>query len=653
MAAQGVAPVGAGGPNLPQAEIRPNGEHGQFGTELLDMLRQAMVFGNQSIGRDIVVLIGPTGSGKSTMLNALHRKRLVGGFVNGQFRIDVHPDDVAIATIGHNRVHSETLYARAYHEDGLPFTYVDSGGFRDTRGPVYQVVNAVAMKIMLENARTVRIGVCYDSNGIEIRRGGDLCDLLIQVYDDLLVGDYRLSSRSIALILTKPRLSVEGWYHTEDDPDGDARATLQGYIDDALPGGEQQALFQFILREGGRYLKTYRPLHPDRPRERLEDLFRDMEGITEPRGKFNVAYSAETLAAMTRGVTQIVLGGIGLLDGRQTQIEAIGRHNGALAELNQQITRLQNAAQRLDTTRNSVAEIAQAKQELIQQQQQIVQTQNAAIEGLQGQVAEKDAAIEAVRARLAQWDREAIQEIEYWSQGINQKGIPGVKGSTVTTKTSTRGFLGIGGKTTVTTTTLPDIPGKSHERDFEYRGPKYIRVEKTGEGSWIGEVESPDKTSYKIHYSSGEGKDANASIRVIIAKGDDPQEQHKRIELTTEQTQLVQEKAGLNAQIATHLALRNQAQNIIVAAQCHVNELEGIRAQIAELETARGALNQTIAEAHAAREDLERQITAREADFQFLNDYLRLSQDEHVARQPLIVQFLEKYRLYQQPAPAQ
>jgi len=623
----------------------------QGSAPVLEMLQEAISSANESTGRDVCAFIGLTGSGKSTIVNSLFGKRMVRTRVGHQVQIEVEGGSQnEIARIGHHRLASETFFAKAYRQEQFPYTLVDCGGFLDTRGAAAEVAIAVSMKLILENARSVRLAVCYDSNGLGIRRGGDLCDLLDRAYRKLLRDGYNNEEESIALILTKVNRSDDGW-HYNDDANSDALNYLTECKDEALEGGEQRALFEFIIREGGRFLKAYKPLERASVAG-LKALFEEMEGIQHPRGKFRLTYSAESTIAIMRGFTQIALAGGDLLDQLNSKKEERRRQNLEMAALNQQINRMQNAVQRLAPEMNpSIEEIDQIKENLIFENRQTLETENIAIVNLQGQMDEEDAALEAVRAHILEWRREGEQEIEYWSQTLNQKGIPGQKGTTVTVTTKKSAFLGfIGGGSKTETHTTPDVPGRSIEHDFQYRGPKYIRIVKdTPRGTWSDEVESHDKTSYSVRYDSGVGVDAVATIKAIIARADDPSEQQKFIGFQAEETRRVRQKNDIAEQIRERQEVVTRAQGIIVAAQNIRERLQDIRDELTRIENSRTELNQRIVTTNEEKNGIEEQISQRQPHFQFLQDYLRLSDDEHIRSEPLIAQFLDKYDQYQQP----
>lgn len=643
MAARSVEPK-----TLPtQPETLANKENGEFSPNVLAMLREAIASGQRAKGQHVVGLVGPTGAGKSTIVNSLHDDvQMVGRRVGGQYRIEVEGGrEREKAAMGHHRLTSETLFPQVYHPEGLP-PIIDFGGVLDTRGPEAEVAIAVAMKLILENAASVRLLVCYDSNGMAINRGGDLCDILDRIYRKFLREGYKNELRSIALLLTKVNRSETGWNYTED-ADTDGLRYLEECRDETLPDGDQRALFDFVVREGGRYLKTFKPLERA-SKVALKALIADMEGIQNPKGKFRLTYSAEAAIAIMRGFTQIALSGREFLDEHQSIIDESKRQNDELMALDQQINHLKDAVQRLAPGMNpSPEEIEQVKKQLIEECKQIEVAEERAIEQLNGEISEIEAAINAVQDRLDLWNREGEQEVEYWSQSINQKGVPDQKGTSVTVKTRKSGFLGIGGGSTEKTTTTPDIPGRSIGHDFEYRGPKYLRIVRDSpQGNWSNEIASENKTSYKIHFESGVGMDAVATVRAIIAKANDPEHQHKLIQLTSEETQLERQKNERLAQIAVHQEQVNRAQSIISATQNIVDQLQAIGNELDKIENSKGELNDKIAQTNLKLRSIEEGIEAKKTDFQFLFDYLELSGDEHVGNEPLIVQFLQKYKLY-------
>lgn len=112
----------------------------------------ARVF-NSAKGQHIVVFLGNTGAGKSTLVNLLAGKELSVGPWDNDYVL-TNPDDdqaMAIGTSGQ----SETLYPKSIDVNG--FRFFDLPGFNDTDGSERNLVNAAFIRQILIDAASVRL----------------------------------------------------------------------------------------------------------------------------------------------------------------------------------------------------------------------------------------------------------------------------------------------------------------------------------------------------------------------------------------------------------------------------------------------------------------------------------------------------------------
>lgn len=108
---------------------------------------------NSAKGQNIVVFLGNTGAGKSTLVNFLAGKELIVGPYADDFVLD-NPDDKTAMAIGTGG-NSETLYPKYIDVDGLRF--FDLPGFNDTDGSERNLVNAAFIRQILLDAASVRL----------------------------------------------------------------------------------------------------------------------------------------------------------------------------------------------------------------------------------------------------------------------------------------------------------------------------------------------------------------------------------------------------------------------------------------------------------------------------------------------------------------
>ncbi len=213
---------------------------------------------DSSVGKDIVVFLGNTGAGKSTLINYLSGKDLkvddFGNIVQNSF-------DPSAMVIG-NSDGSETFLPRFVEANG--FLFYDLPGFRDTRGTARNLVNACFIKAIMENARSVRLVFVAGIGEVTEIRGSSFKELYRQATQ--LIPQKSIETFS-ALVITKSHVSKDilpkfleqklGLAHNEDFP------ILQTWI------GQQRIDQVPLPRDGDHEL-------PDGPRESILNLIEGM-----------------------------------------------------------------------------------------------------------------------------------------------------------------------------------------------------------------------------------------------------------------------------------------------------------------------------------------------------------------------------------------
>jgi len=139
-------------------------------------------------GRDILMVIGNTGAGKSTMVNFIAgctmervtRKKagLTGGNLKQKIvRTAADSARKEVMKIGHSN-QSQTFTPDVAHDNATGFTFCDCPGFLDNRGPEINIANAVNIKQTIGRALSVRVIVLINYYSLEADRGRGVKELI-------------------------------------------------------------------------------------------------------------------------------------------------------------------------------------------------------------------------------------------------------------------------------------------------------------------------------------------------------------------------------------------------------------------------------------------------------------------------------------------
>ena len=127
-------------------------EEKQF-EEILQKIGKTDQHAQQARGKNLVVVLGNTGAGKSTFINYMHGCPMHSEEMSdilGEVIVAEHP----VTEIGHGAI-SLTEYPVICPEiDGLVFA--DFPGFLDNRGPTFDIPNAYATRKMMTNCASIR-----------------------------------------------------------------------------------------------------------------------------------------------------------------------------------------------------------------------------------------------------------------------------------------------------------------------------------------------------------------------------------------------------------------------------------------------------------------------------------------------------------------
>jgi len=203
----------------------------------------------KSVGKDVIALIGNTGTGKSTAVNYLLGSPIFYDEQTQAMRVAEGYEE--FAKIGNRSSTSETLYTQIHQNSD--FLFADCGGFLDTRGPEQEFQAMASLKATLSNSSTVKLVLCFDSNALRIDRGSNFSQFVRTVLQDFL-RDYRETRKSVMLMFTKPFFHRDGRIFSSVDAIADIKKMMED-----TDSVDLRNLYDFLLRDSGKYISVCEP----------------------------------------------------------------------------------------------------------------------------------------------------------------------------------------------------------------------------------------------------------------------------------------------------------------------------------------------------------------------------------------------------------
>lgn len=162
---------------------------------------------NSTIHKNAIMVMGFSGTGKSTLINYLNGIPLVGKEIKGEWVIDLESQNVSLPggfKIGHSKK-SETMYAAVYSPVNKDFTYIDNPGFHDTRGIGFAIANGFFRKLITDEVINIKFLLLITHFDLQ-NRGQQFRDSIKAFSDFLGIFDgenTRQLSKSIGIIITR------------------------------------------------------------------------------------------------------------------------------------------------------------------------------------------------------------------------------------------------------------------------------------------------------------------------------------------------------------------------------------------------------------------------------------------------------------------
>lgn len=142
--------------------------------EILDGIDKAnKAAAERGSGKDLILILGNTGAGKSTFVNYLVGKKMREERVPNSLNKGFVCDD-PVMEIGHG-FESKTTFPESCSDASSNLTFCDCPGFMDNRGVVFDITNMYAITKMAQLSRSVKgIVIIFNYHALEADRAKGL-----------------------------------------------------------------------------------------------------------------------------------------------------------------------------------------------------------------------------------------------------------------------------------------------------------------------------------------------------------------------------------------------------------------------------------------------------------------------------------------------
>lgn len=190
------APLGATAPLIVTEEKRKEEE---MFIGIQKAIGRASPVLNEASGKEILIVLGNTRSGKSTLVNYLIGNKLT-STVDKALQVYVTLKDGSGPEIGH-AAQSATSLPSKYKEKTKGLDLWDTPGFEDSRGPEVDIQNAFYIRELLVKAKTVKIILVADYNDLHGHNIQHFCKFLNKIIT--IFPDIKNIAGAISVVFTK------------------------------------------------------------------------------------------------------------------------------------------------------------------------------------------------------------------------------------------------------------------------------------------------------------------------------------------------------------------------------------------------------------------------------------------------------------------
>ena len=139
---------------------------------LLDSVRGSIVASHLIKGKDIILLLGSTGVGKSTLMHFLAGSRMRVTTVGGIPHVEPEKVMSGLEDVKYScssRSETTGIHAVTMNVNGETYSVCDTAGFDDTRGVEYDIASGIVMTNAIRSASSVKLVLVIDQGTIAMR----------------------------------------------------------------------------------------------------------------------------------------------------------------------------------------------------------------------------------------------------------------------------------------------------------------------------------------------------------------------------------------------------------------------------------------------------------------------------------------------------